>query len=342
MKRFIILMMVFIVSVLIAQPTITKIEGGRESNADFLPLEEGRVWSFKDMENNINKTLNWNVVAAVEITDPVNRLNKQRAYQTQEKESGDVWYFFLFDGFVCKYSKSITSEYKITRILPNNAVEDYNWISNNTTFIVTDVSDEFVIVEFFDNLNEISGYHKFQRGVGICEIYINDARSVDKVEFMARLDSTTVNMGVLAKQEELLRSVSVESKVENLTKSEVDVTESEKSFDVEKESMSMNAPSKELAIKKEIKNDELSSVVSIDFLAPEFFYIQVGSFLVKDNAYKSNLKLREQGFDCVLMEGADGYYKVMIRGNSGLKELIDRVKLEISPGAFVKKRVEGN
>jgi cell division septation protein DedD len=203
-------------------------------------------------------------------------------------------------------------------MLPENIVEDYNWISNNITFIITDISPDSVTVEFFDNQRDVSGYNKFQKASGPCEIYINDATTTQRHDMLAKLKNFSQDKNVLLPAE-LPTTKEVGSVVTNPKITETSPVE------------------KEEVVAKPATN--ASQVIMINTLQKDLYYIQIGSFVKKENALKICNEIRQKGFQSVVFEDKDGVFKVLIEGNSKMEETLAQLRTQVTSGAFVKKRI---
>ena len=82
-----------------------------------------------------------------------------------------------------------------------------------------------------------------------------------------------------------------------------------------------------------------SQVIMINTLQKDLYYIQIGSFVKKENALKICNEIRQKGFQSVVFEDKDGVFKVLIEGNSKMEETLAQLKTQVTSGAFVKKRI---
>ena len=319
MKRFFIFTLLFCALIINASPVFNRVtqDSGDDKN-QFFPMKAGQVREFSKEENGAVTTCTWKVDGVFQITDEDNKLQNQKAYQFTDSSNGDVFYFTNFDGFVCKYAKAEDGTYKLTRMLPENIVEDYNWISNNITFIITDISPDSVTVEFFDNQKDVSGYNKFQKASGPCEIYINDATTTQKHDMLAKLKNFSQDKNVLLPAE-LPTTKEVGSVVTNPKITETSPVE------------------KEEVVAKPATN--ASQVIMINTLQKDLYYIQIGSFVKKENALKICNEIRQKGFQSVVFEDKGGVFKVLIEGNSKMEETLAQLRTQVTSGAFVKKRI---
>ena len=319
MKRFFIFTLLFCALAINASPVFNRVaQDSGDSKNQFFPMKAGQVREFSKEENGAVTTCTWKVDGVFQITDEDNKLQNQKAYQFTDSSNGDVFYFTNFDGFVCKYAKAEDGTYKLTRMLPENIVEDYNWISNNITFIITDISPDSVTVEFFDNQKDVSGYNKFQKASGPCEIYINDATTTQKHDMLAKLKNFSQDKNVLLPAE-LPTTKEVGSVVTNPKITETSPVE------------------KEEVVAKPATN--ASQVIMINTLQKDLYYIQIGSFVKKENALKICNEIRQKGFQSVVFEDKDGVFKVLIEGNSKMEETLAQLRTQVTSGAFVKKRI---
>lgn len=318
MKRFFIVTVLFYSFAINASPIFNRItqDSGDKKNP-FFPMTVGQIREFSKEENGVTSTCTWKTDGVFQITDDINKLKDQKAYQFTDSSNGDVFYFTNYDGFVCKYAKNENGEYKLTRMLPENIVEDYNWISNDITFIITDVSIDYITVEFFDNQKDVSGYNKFKKESGPCEIYINDATATKKHDMLAKL-----------------KSISHDSSVQNSV--ELPTTD-------ETGSVVKNPDDKEKSpvVKETEANPQSahSQVIAINTMQKNFYYIQVGSFARKENAFSACEEIRQKGFQSVVFEDKDGAFKVLIEGNSKMEETLSQLRAQVTSGAFIKKRI---
>lgn len=323
------------------------------------------MWEYSVKEQGKEESLIWRITGVFQIRDESNKLINQKVYQVETVPSHEVWYLMNYDGFICKYVKMETGEYKITRLLPESAIEDYNWISNNITFIITDVSEEFITIEMFDNLNDVSGYYKYRKNVGPCEIYINDTTTPEKHDKLAKLVSSKIEKEVIAKVPE---SVPAVTELGSVVK---DIPEAQIAQQRMKEDEASQAPESSTATKELENNGEVDSeeqremetatstsksvekvqseisstrpvyenVIELKTLLPHFYYVQVGSFMIKNNALHVCSELKIKGYNAVLIEDKDGFYKVLIEGKENLEEDLEQIRNEINSDSFVKKRV---
>lgn len=321
MKRFFIVTLLFFSFAINASPIFNRItEDSGDKKNPFFPMTVGQIREFSKEENGTVSTCTWKTDGVFQITDEANKLKDQRAYQFTDSSNGDVFYFTNYDGFICKYAKNEDETYNLTRMLPENIVEDYNWISNNITFIITDVSIDSVTVEFFDNQKDVSGYNKFKKESGPCEIYVNDATAAKKHDMLAKLkdfsqDSSSAGVAKLPDANE------TGSVVKNIDSKEKSPAANEKK-------------------KTETKPQNVNSkTFEINTLQKEFYYIQVGSFVKKDNAFSICAEIRHKGFQSVVFEDKDGTFKVLIEGNSKMEETLSQLRTQVTSGAFVKKKI---
>lgn len=320
MKRFFIVTLLLYSFAINASPILNRItqDSGDKKNP-FFPMAVGQIREFSKEENGITSTCTWKTDGVFQITDDINKLKNQKAYQFTDSSNGDVFYFTNYDGFICKYAKGEDGEYKLTRMLPENIVEDYNWISNNITFIITDVSIDYITVEFFDNQKDVSGYNKFKKESGPYEIYVNDATATKKHDMLAKLknfshDSNAHNHAELPTADE--------------TGSIVKNPSDQEKSSIVKENAS------------ETKSQSASSqVITINTMQKSFYYIQVGSFAKKENAFNICAEIRQKGFQSVVFEDKDETFKVLIEGNSNMEETLSQLKAQVTSGAFIKKRI---
>lgn len=311
MKRFFIVTLLFYSFTINAAPIFNRIaqDSGDTKNL-FFPMNVGQIREFSKEENGTTATCTWKTDGVFQITDDINKLKDQKAYQFTDSSNGDVFYFTNYDGFTCKYAKSESGEYKLTRMLPENIVEDYNWISNNITFIITDVNADYITVEFFDNQKDVSGYNKFKKGSGPCEIYVNDATATKKHDMLAKL-----------------KSFSHDSNIHN---------SAELPTVGETGSIVKNPDGKVAGTKSQPTS---SQVITISAMQKNLYYIQVGSFVKRENAFNICAEIRQKGFQSVVFEDKDGTFKVLIEGNSKMEETLSQLRTNITSGAFVKKKI---
>ena len=334
MKRFFIFTLLFCALAINASPVFNRVaQDSGDSKNQFFPMKAGQIREFSKEENGTATTCTWKVDGVFQITDEENKLNNQKAYQFTDSSNGDVFYFTNFDGFVCKYAKAEDGTYKLTRMLPENIVEDYNWISNNITFIITDISPDSVTVEFFDNQKDVSGYNKFQKASGPCEIYINDATTTQKHDMLAKLKNFSHDKNV-SLPAELPTTKEVGSVVTNPK-----ITETSP---VEKDEVAVPEPvieKKENAKVVAKPTTNAAQVIMINTLQKDLYYIQIGSFVKKENALNICNEIRQKGFQSVVFEDKDGVFKVLIEGNSKMEETLAQLRTQVTSGAFVKKRI---
>lgn len=325
MKRFFIVTLLFCSLAIYASPVFNRIaQDSGDSKNQFFPMSVGQIREFSKEENGTTINCTWKVDGAFQITDEENKLKDQKAYQFTDSSNGDVFYFTNFDGFVCKYAKGEDGTYKLTRMLPENIVEDYNWISNNITFIITDVSIDSVTVEFFDNQKDVSGYNKFQKASGPCEIYVNDATATKKHDMLAKLKKFSQNTNASVPPA-LPTNTEMGSVVRNPS-----ITES--SPVTKEEVVVVPEPSTTPA-------PATNKVIMINAMQKNLYYIQIGSFVKKDNAFNICTEIRQKGFQSVVLEDKDGVFKVLIEGNSNMEETLAQLRAQVTSGAFVKKRI---
>lgn len=334
MKRFFIVTLLFYSFAINASPIFNRItsDSGDKKNP-FFPMTVGQIREFSKEENGTTSTCTWKTDGVFQITDDTNKLKDQKAYQFTDSSNGDVFYFTNYDGFICKYAKSEDGAYKLTRMLPENIVEDYNWISNNITFIITDVSIDYVTVEFFDNQKDVSGYNKFKKESGPCEIYVNDATATKKHDMLAKLKNFSSDSNIRS---------SAELPATNETGSVVKNPDIKEKSPVAKEAEEIVVVPEPVIEKKaaDTKTQPGSSqVIAINTMQKNFYYIQVGSFVKKENAFGICAEIRQKGFQSVVFEDKDGTFKVLIEGNSKMDETLSQLRTQVTSGAFVKKRM---
>lgn len=327
MKRIFIVTLLFCSLAINASPVFNRINQDSGDNKNqFFPMSVGQIREFSKEENGTATSCTWTIDGAFQITDEENKLQNQKAYQFTDSSNGDVFYFMNFDGFACKYAKDESGTYKLTRMLPENIVEDYNWISNNITFIITDVSIDYVTVEFFDNQKDVSGYNKFKKASGPCEIYVNDATATKKHDMIAKLKNLTQN-GKTSAPPALPTNTEVGSVVKNPSITESSpVTKEEVVVVPEPSTTTTPAPA-------------ANKVIMINAMQKNLYYIQIGSFVKKENAFNICTEIRQKGFQSVVLEDKDGVFKVLIEGNSNMEETLAQLKSQVTSGAFVKKRI---
>jgi cell division septation protein DedD len=334
MKRIFIATLLFCSFAINASPIINRINQDSGDNKNqFFPMSVGQVREFSKEENGTTATCTWKVDGVFDVTDEQNKLKNQKAYQFVDSSNGDIFYFTNFDGFVCKYAKAEDGTYKLTRMLPENIVEDYNWISNNITFIITDVSIDYVTVEFFDNQKDVSGYNKFKKASGPCEIYVNDATATQKHDMLAKLTKMTQDEKV--SQQALPTEKEVESVVKN-------PSIRENSPVVKEDVVVVEEPAKKGVTETAAAKPATSTanqVIMINAMQKNLYYIQIGSFAKKENAFNICVELRQKGFQSVVFEDKDGVFKVLVEGNSNMDEILAQLRTQVTSGAFVKKRI---
>lgn len=334
MKRFFIVTLLFYSFAINASPIFNRItqDSGDKKNP-FFPMTVGQIREFSKEENGTASTCTWKTDGVFQITDEVNKLKDQKAYQFTDSSNGDVFYFTNYDGFICKYAKSEDGTYKLTRMLPENIVEDYNWISNNITFIITDVSIDYVTVEFFDNQKDVSGYNKFKKESGPCEIYVNDATATKKHDMLAKLKDFSHDSDI-HNSAKLPAANGTESVVKN-----PDIREKSPAVKEKEEIVLVPEPVTEKKAAETKPQTAAHQVIAINTMQKNFYYIQVGSFVKKENAFGICAEIRQKGFQSVVFEDKDGTFKVLIEGNSKMDETLSQLRTQVTSGAFVKKRM---
>ncbi len=322
-KIITLLTLLFIAGSLFAEPKfdiITEVKSD-ETNPYF-PLVIGQKWVYSVKTKNTETITNWVISAAESITDSENGLNAVVGYKVNVQPTNEVFYFINFEGFICKYEKSETGNYMIKRLLPESANTDYNWISNDTTFIITEMNDTEIRVEYISNTDLFSGYNIFKKNIGPNEMYIYEIASADKNDFLYKLTESNIDREV---------QTTTKTVTETVKTTEVVTVETEPVIETKTIEKTKETP-------KEIKN--FTTVKELPVLNTNYYYIQAGSFVIKNNALRVCSDLLARGYQAIVYEDADSLYKVLIEGQTDMELNHKRVKEEINAGAFIKKRLK--
>lgn len=318
MKKIIILSIFFAaLTAAYAAPKFTKInEIKSDTSNPFFPLVTGQKWEYSAMAKGTESKVNWIITGTYLISDSDNYLSNAMGYKVENSSSEELFYLINHDGFICRYENTSSGDFVLKRLLPASADVDYNWISDNTTFIITEITDSEVRVEFIENSDAFSGYNLFRKNIGPSEMYIYDIASDDKDDYLYVLQSSSIDRTIQS-----ALSVPSEEKPEFIEEI------------VKKEEVKVSEP---VAVRK---SPDLSSVREISRLERNYYYIQVGSFVVKNNAVRVCGDLNTRGFNAVVFEDADSLYKVLIEGDKDMENNLRKARNEINSGAFMKKRL---
>lgn len=349
-KLFNILIFMLLAIFLHAAPSITKTaEGDGDKSNPYFPLITGQKWTYTITAGGVDNTVNWRLNGSYKITDTDNGINNAAAYQVESIETGEIWYFLKYDGFVCKYEQNEKGNYILTRLLPDSINIDYNWISANTSFIISEVNADTVKVEFVSNAEDFSGYNVFKKDIGPSEMYIFDTAGGDKSDttfklkeagFDRTVQQAAVTIPAVSEVADAATSdttIKTETAVETTTPAEEEpkVATATKPADEE-----VVAPIKEEPKAEKTIEETYPGITKINRFKEDFFYIQVGSFVIKNNAFRICSEVKTKGFNAVLFEDTDGYFKVLIEGNKDMEFYLNKARNEINAGAFMKKRLK--
>ncbi len=281
------------------------------SGSDFFPLKLGQKWVYNFSDNGNESVVTHFIGATYMINDGENNVVNTIGYEVSSEGTGDKWFYLVNDGYVCSYEKIDEDKYGLIKLIPILPKVNDSWVSSGITYVITEMTGEYVRVEFMDDANDVTGYNVYKKGTGPFEMYTYRTENGLKKDTLFTLQTAPEN-------------VKNEKNVQRETQEAV----KDKIVNAVKESVVM--PSAE--------NDGYDGTY-IKNLRRDYYYIQVGSFIKRENALRQFNTVREKGFDAVVYEDPlDGMFKVLVQGNSDMNGTYQRVKGEIIGSAYYKKK----
>lgn len=285
------------------------------SGSDFFPLKLGQKWVYNFSDNGTESIVTHFIGATYMINDGENNVVNTIGYEVSNEGTGDKWFYFVNDGYVCSYEKIDEDKYGLTKLIPISPKVNDSWVSSGITYVITEMTGEYVRVEFMDDANDVTGYNVYKKGTGPFEMYTYRTENGLKKDTLFTLQTSPE--GIKTEKE-------IEKEIQKETKERV------------KDSI-VNAVNEVVAV-PETDNDGFDGTY-IKSLRRDYYYIQVGSFIKRENALRQFNSVREKSFDAVIYEDpVDGMFKVLVQGNSDMNGTYQRVKGEIIGSAYYKKK----
>jgi hypothetical protein len=331
----------------------------------WFPLYVGAMWKWKMEESDNEAELQWTIVNAKLVTDSDNNLDKVIAWQLQMNSITDALYFIEHDGFICTYEKKRTG-YTLTKLLPILARSQQRWQSGTDSYTIPAIDDETLKTEYVSDDGSRYGYQVFGKGIGPVEFFDytssefgSNAVKWTLIDYKSYSDVVVERYNTMSDTDDMVMeeiddvdnslaygttsstssTTTTTTTIAMTTTTTTTMPEEDTVVYIDEYYESEKDTSKGSSGERDSRDREMGEVIRN--MSTQKTYIQAGSFNVYRYAILMAGSLKDNGYMVNILEEDDFTWKVLIVvDKEDEARILQRVRKEIEPGAFVRQRAK--